>query len=122
MPKRDIQGSRAIVTGASSGIGRALAVELARQGARVVVTARREERLRELVARIKADGGEVEAVVGDVTDPAIRKRLIDAALTRFGGLDILVNNAGAGAMGRFEDADPQRARRLMEVNFFAPIE
>jgi short-subunit dehydrogenase len=119
---RDIQGSRAIVTGASSGIGRALARELARQGAQLVVVARREAQLRELVDRITADGGEVEPVVGDVTDPEIRRKLIDTARSRFGGLDILVNNAGTGAMGLFEDADPQRARTLMEVNFFAPIE
>lgn len=122
MTKHTIHGSRALVTGASSGIGRALAVELARQGARLVVGARREERLRELVDEIRADGGQIEAVIGDVTDPAVRERLMDTAVSHFGGLDILVNNAGAGAMGRFEDASPDRARRLMELNFFAPIE
>ena len=122
MAKREIQGSRAIVTGASSGIGREIALELARHGADLVVLARREERLRELSERIAADRGRVETVVGDVTDPAIRQRAVEAAQSQFGGLDILVNNAGIGAMGLFEDADPQRIRRIMEVNFFSLVE
>ncbi len=122
MPRREIRGSRAIVTGASSGIGRALALELARQGADLVVTARREDRLRELAAEAAALGARVEAVHGDITDPAARRAVVDAAQSRFGGLDILVNNAGVGAMGRFEEADAQRLRRIMEVNFFALAE
>jgi short-subunit dehydrogenase len=122
MAKRDIAGSRAIVTGASSGIGRALAVELARQGASIVATARREDRLAELAKEITAAGGTVATVVGDVTDPVTRFKLVEAARERFGGLDILVNNAGVGSMGRFEDADADRLRRIMEVNLFAPVE
>ncbi|MBN1588906.1 MAG: SDR family oxidoreductase [Pirellulales bacterium] len=122
MARREISGSRAIVTGASSGIGRALAVELARQGASVVATARREDRLDELRATIESAGGTVVTVPGDVTDPATRRQLIKTARERFGGLDVLVNNAGVGAMGRFEEADPERLRRVMEVNFFAPVE
>ena len=120
--KREIRDSRAIITGASSGIGRAIARELARQGAAVVVTARREERLRELLAEIESAGGKAAMVVGDVTDPNVRQAAIDCVQSRFGGLDILVNNAGVGAMGLFEDADPQRLRRIMEVNFFALVE
>ncbi len=122
MYKREIQGSRAIVTGASSGIGRALALELARNGAELVVVARREDRLRELARRIDAEGGRVEPVAGDITDPATRQKAIDTAVSSFGGLDILVNNAGIGAVGLFEDADPGRVRRIMEVNFFALVE
>ena len=70
--KRKIQGSRALVTGASSGIGREVARELARQGASVVAAARREDRLRELAGQIAADGGRVEWVAGDITDPEVR--------------------------------------------------
>jgi short-subunit dehydrogenase len=120
--KRDIQDARAIVTGASSGIGRALARELARQGAKVVVTARRQERLDELSRQIAAEGGRAETVVGDITDPAVRAAAIQIVQASFGGLDILVNNAGVGAMGLFEKADPGRVRRVMEVNFFALVE
>ena len=72
--KRKIQGSRAIVTGASSGIGREVARELARQGAKVVATARREDRLRDLAGQIAAEGGRVEWVAGDIADPEVRAR------------------------------------------------
>lgn len=122
MPKRQIQGSRALVTGASSGIGREIAVQLAREGAAVVAVARREERLRQLVDDIQRNGGEADWVAGDLTSADVRQRAIDATVERFGGLDILVNNAGVGAMGRFEQADPNRLRHLIELNLIAPIE
>jgi len=120
--KRTLQNSRAIVTGASSGIGRAVALELARQGAGVVVVARREDRLHELAGRITALGRPVELVVGDITDPATRQQSLDAAQSKLGGLDILVNNAGVGALGPFEGAGVERLRRVMEVNFFSLAE
>ncbi len=122
MAKREIQGSRAIVTGASSGIGRAIALELARQGALQVVIARREEKLRQLARQIASDGARVEIVAGDITDPSTRQQAIDTVRSAFGGLDILVNNAGIGAMGLFEHADPERVRPIMEVNFFSLVE
>ncbi len=122
MSKREINGSRTIVTGASSGIGRAIALELARQGSRVVAVARREDRLAELVREAARLDGQIETLTGDITDDATRRTAIEAAQTHFGGLDILVNNAGIGAMGPFEKSDPQRARTVMEVNFFATIE
>ena len=122
--KRNLPNSRAIVTGASSGIGRAVAMELARHDVRLVITARREDRLRELAAEIIAARPQavVEIVVGDISDPATRQRTIETAQAKLGGLDILVNNAGVGAMGLFVDAAPERARRVMEVNFFALVE
>jgi short-subunit dehydrogenase len=122
MARREIRHSRVIVTGASSGIGRALALELARNGAELVVTARREDRLRELAGEIAALGGQVESVVGDLCEPDTRRAVIEAVERRFGGLDILVNNAGAGALGLFEHADAERLRRVMEVNFFSLVE
>jgi short-subunit dehydrogenase len=122
MSRREIQGSRAVVTGASSGIGREIARELARQGADLVVVARREQRLRQLADEIRTAGGRVELVAGDITDSATRQRALDVAQANFGGLDILVNNAGVGAVGLLEHADPQRVRQIMEVNFFALVE
>ena len=122
MSKREIQGSRAIVTGASSGIGREIALELAREGAELVVLARRRGRLGELAEQITADGGRVETLAGDVTDPEIRQEAMEMALSSYGGLDILVNNAGIGALGLFEHAEADRVRRIMEVNFFALVE
>jgi short-subunit dehydrogenase len=122
MARRKIEGSRAIVTGASSGIGRAIALELARQGGKVVCLARRADRLQTLVKEIEALGAMVATVAGDVTDPAVRVQCVEAAHAQFGGLDILVNNAGVGGIGPFETADPERVRRIMEVNFFALVE
>jgi short-subunit dehydrogenase len=121
MVKRTIRGSRAIVTGASSGIGRAVARELGRQGALVVVTARRRQPLSALVEELAALGATCRAVAGDITEPSIREECLAAAMS-LGGLDILVNNAGVGAIGPFTEADESRLRQLMEVNFFAPVE
>lgn len=67
-------------------------------------------------------GARGEAVVGDVTEPKTRQLAVDCAIDRFGGLDILVNNAGISGIGRFEDASPERLRRVFEVNFFAMLE
>jgi short-subunit dehydrogenase len=122
MARRRLNGLRALVTGASSGIGRALALELARSGVDLILLARRSERLAEVVAEIVNIGQRAEAVVGDVTDPQARHRVLETAQEKFGGLDILVNNAGTSAHGRFADADPSRIRPIMETNFFAPVE
>ncbi len=122
MARRSLDGLRAIVTGASSGIGRELVQQLAAAGARVVALARREDRLRALAEQCNSQRGEVAPVAGDVTEAEVRHRAIETARSRFGGLDILVNNAGVGAMGPFEDADPHRLRHIMEVNFFALVE
>ncbi|HEY9227275.1 MAG TPA: SDR family oxidoreductase [Gemmatimonadaceae bacterium] len=90
----------AIVTGASSGIGRATARLFAREGAKLLVTARRQSELEELVVDIERDGGEAVYVSGDVRDESIAEKVVDTAVARFGGVDIAFNNAGAsGEMG-----------------------
>jgi len=122
MARRTLGDVRVIVTGASSGIGRAVALELARRGAKLIVTARREDRLVTLVESITSMGGEAFFVVGDITEASVRQACIDEAVTRFGGLDCLLNNAGVGALGIFADASSDRLRKIMEVNFFAPVE
>ena len=80
------------------------------------------KRLERLAEVIRGTGTEVEIVVGDVTDAAIRGEAIETARRAYGGLDMLINNAGIGALGKFADADPQRLRRIMAVNFFATAE
>lgn len=110
------------MTGASSGIGRALAIELARLGVDLVLVARREDRLAEVVEQVAQLGRRAIAVPGDVTDAGARRCAVDACRDELGGLDILVNNAGIAAHGRFAEADPARLRPIMEVNFFAPVE
>jgi NAD(P)-dependent dehydrogenase (short-subunit alcohol dehydrogenase family) len=92
---KPLQDKVAVVTGASSGIGRAAARLFAAQGARLVVSARRESELADLVATIRADGGEAVSVAGDVRDEATAVALVQTAQTHFGGLDIAFNNAGA---------------------------
>ncbi|HEY3788976.1 MAG TPA: SDR family NAD(P)-dependent oxidoreductase [Urbifossiella sp.] len=122
MSYRKIPGTRSLVTGASGGIGRAIAVELARQGSKVLLLARREEALAAVADEIRKAGGTAECVAGDVTDPAVRRAALDRAAEKFGGLDILVNNAGIGATGRFDMAQPETLRKIFEVNFFAAAE
>src|SRR5262245_33310369 len=118
----DFRGSRILLTGASSGIGRALAVRLAEQGAHLVLASRNQQRLDELAQSIWEKGGTATVIAADVVDAGQRTRLIDATLASLGGLDILINNAGVGARGWFADSTPVQLRQLMEVNFFAAAE
>jgi short-subunit dehydrogenase len=120
--KRNLTGSRGIVTGASSGIGLELAEQLGQAGARLLLVARRETELQQLTARLRSSGCDAHYLTGDVTAADIRRQAIGMAEERFGGLDFLVNNAGVGALGRFEDATAERLRSVMEVNFFAAVE
>lgn len=122
MARRTIDGKRMLITGASSGIGQALALEAARRGAMLVVNARRAERLNEVAAELERLGAEVEVVVGDVTQDATLQLLRDRTLERFGGLDVLVNNAGIGAVGTFEHGSGELLRQVFEINLFAPAE
>jgi len=120
MSRRSLAGSRILLTGASSGIGRALAIELANRKAKQIAVARRRPLLEKLVEEVRAIGGEIELVEGDLTDEVVRRAAIDRAQQAYGGLDILINNAGVGALGLFENADEARLRSVMEINFFAP--
>src|SRR5947209_19417170 len=121
MAWRSIVGFRTIVTGASSGIGRALVIELVRRGANVVALARRQERLEQLAIELAAPD-HYRWVAGSITRREDRAAALELARTAFGGIDALVNNAGIGAVGRFDHADEARLREVMEVNFFAPAE
>jgi short-subunit dehydrogenase len=122
MAKFNLTGRRALITGASSGIGRALAIELAKHDVDVVLFARRAERLAHVADEVKKIGRRAVCVAGDVTDVQARQRALAAAHDQLGGLDILVNNAGIAAHGRFAEADPGRLRPIFEVNTLAPIE
>ncbi|MCG8381892.1 MAG: SDR family NAD(P)-dependent oxidoreductase, partial [Gammaproteobacteria bacterium] len=94
----------AIVTGASSGIGRASAKLFAQEGARVIIGARREEKLKDLAREIEESGGEIRVLAGDVTDQNYHQGLVDLALSEFGKLDIAFNNAGTlGKSGALPD-------------------
>ena len=111
-----------LITGASQGIGKALAEAAVARGARVLAAARSEPLLKDLVEAVRARGGTIQTVPADVTSPEGRQRMVDAARQHFGGLDVLVNNAGIGATGHFVEAAPERLRQIMEVNFFGLTE
>jgi clavulanate-9-aldehyde reducatase len=104
------------VTGASSGIGEATALALARAGAAVALGARRKDRLEEIAKRISDGGGRALPVEADVTDEEQARRLVETAQRELGGLSILVNNAGLMLLGPLEGADPADWRRMVEVN------
>ncbi|MGM0702921.1 MAG: SDR family oxidoreductase [Pseudomonadota bacterium] len=107
----------AIVTGASSGIGHAAARLFASSGAKVVVSARRQNELDALVEAIARDGGTAVSVAGDVCDEHLAQRLVATALERFGGLDIAFNNAGiVGPMAPLQDMAPDDWHNIMETN------
>lgn len=120
--RRSLAGKRIIISGASSGIGEALARVAGRRGAKLILAARSQERLERLAAELSAAGAEAHAVPTDVTNPEDRRNLFAVAAAHFGGVDILVNNAGVGAFGHFIDLGPEILRRIMEVNFFAAAE
>ncbi|MDR0705016.1 MAG: SDR family NAD(P)-dependent oxidoreductase [Planctomycetaceae bacterium] len=123
--KRSLNNSRILLTGASSGIGAALAFELAKENANLVLLARRENRLQEVVERIRNKFGntpKIITVVGDITNSEIRRLAVQTVTEQLGGLDILINNAGAGATALIEATTGETLRRIFEVNFFAPVE
>jgi short-subunit dehydrogenase len=119
---RDLQGQRILITGSSTGIGRALAERTARRGARIALTARSADKLRDLAGRLTAAGADALAVPADVTSDEDRRRLIEIVVNRFGGLDVLINNAGVSSFGHFAGSSEAVLRQVMEVNFFAPAE
>ena len=114
-------GKVAWVTGASSGIGAATALELAAKGASVALFARRQERLTALARRIEALGVETLVIAGDVTRGEDLERAVAQILDRFGRLDVVVANAGFGVSGRFDELEVEDFRRQFETNVFGVV-
>src|SRR5215469_10200617 len=111
-----LAGKTALVTGASAGIGWATAVALAQRGANLVVTARREERLRRLCVELEALGVKAAFYAGDAAEEATAQQAIALALGTFGGIDILINNAGAGNYKNLVDTSAEEYDALMNAN------
>lgn len=107
-----LQDSVAVITGASSGIGEATARELRQAGMRLVVSARREERLTELAKEI----GDTTIIAGDIADPSLPDELIDAATSLYDRCDVVINNAGILEMGSIEEIDIERVALMVRVN------
>ncbi|WP_342647913.1 SDR family oxidoreductase [Mucilaginibacter sp. CSA2-8R] len=111
-----LSGKVAIVTGASAGIGRASALALAAEGAKVVITARRQDRLEALAAEINAMNTQAYIVAGDANDEATAKRCVETALNEAGRIDILLNNAGMGNYKNLIDTSLEEYDQLMDTN------
>jgi NADP-dependent 3-hydroxy acid dehydrogenase YdfG len=111
-----LDGKVVVITGASSGIGEATAEALAGEGATIVVAARREERLSDLVEKLNGDGGKALAVECDVTDEEQAHALIQRAKDEFGRVDILINNAGVMQLSKIEKGLSDEWRRMFDVN------
>lgn len=111
-----LDGTVALVTGASSGIGEAAAISLAQQGAAVAVVARRRERLEDLAARIGKDGGRVLVIEADITQEAQAAEAVERTATELGRIDTLVNNAGVMLLGPIQHAPVAEWQRMVETN------
>lgn len=111
-----LAGKVALITGASAGIGRASALALAQEGANMVLTARRQERLEELETAVQQAGGRAVSVVGDATEEEMAQRCVAAAIQTFGTLDILINNVGIGNYKNLVDTSAAEYDELMNAN------
>lgn len=118
---RTIRGEVAIVTGASSGIGAATALELARRGARVVLAARRADELAGVAHAIKEAGGDAYVIQTDVTDARQVARLVQQATDTYGQVDVLVNNAGIGARSTLERLSAEEIAQVVNVNLMGAM-
>lgn len=118
---KPLTGKVALVTGASSGIGAATALELARAGATVALSARRADRLAGLVAQIEALGGKALALAGDMAVEAEAIRAVEDTVAQLGSIDILINSAGIMQAGGVEGADLAEFRRVYEINVFGTL-
>ena len=114
--KKTLAGKVAIVTGASRGVGKAISIQLAQNGATVLLAATNPQKLQETAQLIAAEGGRAESIVTDLRDETSIKRLVAAAAERFGRLDILVNNAGVAYAGPIEDTATEQWDRCHSVN------
>jgi NAD(P)-dependent dehydrogenase (short-subunit alcohol dehydrogenase family) len=119
--RMELKNAVVVITGASSGIGRATARRFARRGARLVLSARRADMLSDAVEECRRLGAEAFAVSGDVTSPAEMQLLADEAVRRFGRLDVWINNAGVMMFGRFEDTPSEDFQRVIDVNLFGVV-
>jgi len=116
-----MRGNVVLITGGSSGIGRALAVSFGKAGANIVITGRQNVPLNAVSNELTAAGIEHLALVADVSVRADNERVVRETIARYGRLDVLINNAGISMRALFADADPEVLRRVMDINFFGTV-
>ncbi|MDY3551294.1 SDR family NAD(P)-dependent oxidoreductase [Gemmata sp. JC717] len=120
--RREVRDRVVLITGASRGIGRRAAVRLAKLGAKLALTARSANDLAALVEELNAAGARAAAFPGDVTKVEDRERIVRDTVATFGRLDVLINCAGVCSFGEFSTSSEEIVRKVLEVNFFAPVE
>ncbi|RNL51170.1 SDR family oxidoreductase [Pedobacter jejuensis] len=113
---QNIKGKVVAITGASSGMGKAIAIELAKNGAKVVLGARRTEQLQQLVEEIKSTSGEATFAQVDVKNKADLVRLVNVAVEEYGSLDVIVNNAGVSQLSRIDELDIDGWEEMIDIN------
>ena len=118
---RDFKNKVVIITGASSGIGKACAYELARQGATIVLASRRENELIKIETKLKKEGCDILSVKTDVRKIDDCKRLINRTVQEYGRIDVLINNAGISMRANFNDLDLSVIKELMDTNFYGAV-
>jgi len=117
----ELSNKSILLTGASSGIGREIALAFARQGGKLVLAGRSQDALEETRAGVEQAGGEAIVVAGDVNDAGWRKSVVEKAIQTYGGLDILVNNAGVVSAGWLENLSEDDVNAQLQTNLVAPI-
>jgi len=110
-----------VITGASTGIGRALAFAWTERAARLVLNARDVDKLEEVASSCRVRGADAIVVPGDITQAAVQQALVEGGTAQFGGIDVLVNNAGVGLYGSFESIPAATLRQVFELNVVAPM-
>jgi short-subunit dehydrogenase len=120
-PLKPLSSQTIVITGGSSGIGLATALAAAKKGARLVLAARNTDALRSIVRQINDAGGTAAAVAADVSREDEVRKIVNAALTQFGGFDTWINDAGLGIYGRIEDVSIEDSRQLFDINFWGMV-
>ena len=110
-----------LITGATSGIGKALAFEFGKQGSQVAITGRREKELQEVKQQLENKGISCLAITGDVSIEADAKQMVEQTVKHFGALDILINNAGISMRALFQDLDIEVFKKVMDINFYGTV-
>jgi short-subunit dehydrogenase len=116
-----MQDKIVIITGGSSGIGKALAYEFGRKGAKILITGRRAEQLKEAAVELRSEGIEVVTMVADVSKEEDNRQMAQLAIEHYGGIDVLINNAGISMRALFEEVDLEVIRQVMDINFYGSV-
>src|SRR6478735_6231872 len=116
-----MKGKVVIITGGSSGIGKACAEAFGKQGARIVITGRNKENLLAEAENLRKEGIEVLAIAGDSSVEEDNLRMVEETVSKFGGIDILINNAGITMRSLFQDVDVSVIKKVMDINFYGTV-